>query len=440
MRTPGTPYRAARAVGTRTARPSLRTSLTAAAASGAMLMATACGGGDDGGGGDVALTIDTFGVMGYEALLEQFEEETGIAVEERNITDLADYTPQLQQNIAAGSGAGDVVAIEEANIAQFLAQDDRFVDLAEYGADEMRDGFLEWKWEQGTTPDGTIVGLGTDIGSMGMCYDTELFDDAGLPTDREEVAELWPTWDDFIATGEEFMDAETGASYVSTIQPYFRAVISQAGGAPFQNEDGELVLESNDDTRASYDTVVAMSDLSANLPIWSDEWNAGIQNNAFATLPCPAWMLGHIENTAGDAGAGRWDVAAVPGGGGNWGGSFLAVPEQSEHPEEAAELARFLTSAEGQLGAWNEANTLPSSTEALESEEVSGFTRPYFNDAPVGEIYATTAMELEPVYYGPDTQAVDDAFRAALESVEQGQAEPDEGWETAVSESERAAG
>ncbi len=37
----------------------------------------------------------------------------------------------------------------------------------------------------------------------------------------------------------------------------------------------------------------------------------------------------------------------MPGGGGNWGGSFLAVPKQSKHPKEAAELVEFLTSAGG---------------------------------------------------------------------------------------------
>jgi cellobiose transport system substrate-binding protein len=410
---------------------------------GALLMATACGGGGGEEDGEITLVLDTFGVMGYDALIEQYEEEhPNITIEERNVTDLANYTPQLQQNIAAGSGAGDVVAIEEGNIAQFLAQPDQFVDLNDHGGAELEDNFLGWKWEQGHAADGQLIGLGTDIGSMGMCYNVPLFEDAGLPTEPDEVSELWPTWDDFISTGEEFTEADTGASFVSTIQPYFRSVVAQQGGEPFQNREGDLVVEQTDSTREAFDTVTAMADagLSASLPIWSEEWNAGIQNNAFATLPCPAWMLGHIESTAGEEGEGQWNVADVPGEGGNWGGSFLAVPAQSEHPEEAAELAKFLTSPEGQLSTWEEANVLPSSPEALESDEVTQFTRPYFNDAPVGEIYSATALELEPVYYGPDMQAIDDAFRQALESVEQGQAEPDEGWDNAVEEAQRATG
>ncbi|WP_255430078.1 extracellular solute-binding protein [Streptomonospora sp. PA3] len=416
---------------------------TAMIGGGALLLATACGGGGESGDGQINLVLDTFGVPGYDARIKQFEEEhPNVTVEERNVTDVANYTQQLQQNIAAGSGAGDVVMVEEANVAQFYAQPDQFVDLNDHGGAELEQDFLPWKWDQGHGADGQLLGLGTDIGSMGMCYNVPLFEEADLPTEPAEVAELWPDWEGFISTGEKFMEAETGAAFVSTIQPYFRAVMAQHGGAPYQNRQGDLVIEQTDSTRESYDTVTAMADagLSASLPIWSEEWNAGIQSNSFATLPCPAWMLGHIESTAGDEGNGQWNVADVPGEGGNWGGSFLSVPAQGENQEMAIELAKFLTSKEGQLSAWEEANVLPSNPEALQDPKVTEFTRPYFNDAPVGEIYSETALELEPVYYGPDTQAIDDAFRAALESVEQGQASPDEGWNTALEEVKRATG
>ena len=57
-------------------------------------------------------------------------------------------------------------------------------------------------------------------------------------------------------------------------------------------------------------------------------------------------MTGIVEGNSGAENKGKWDVAAVPGGGGNWGGSWLAVPTQSKYPEEAAKLAEFLTNAD----------------------------------------------------------------------------------------------
>lgn len=75
---------------------------------------------------------------------------------------------------------------------------------------------------------------------------------------------------------------------------------------------------------------------SANLQPFSQQWNAGIKQGRMATMTCPAWMTGQIKTAAGEANAGKWDIAAVPpGGGGNWGGSFLTVPpKQSKHVKE----------------------------------------------------------------------------------------------------------
>ena len=412
-----------------------------------LLSTAACsGGGDDAAeDGKITLTVDTFGVFGYDELFEQYmEENPNIVIEENNVTDLnADYVPQLQQNIAAGSGAGDIVAIEEGIIQQFfLSQGNNFVDLAEYGAADLEENFLPWKWEMGKGPNGEILGLGTDIGGMSMCYNKTLFEDAGLPTDRDEVSASWETWEDFIEVGKEFQKADTGAAFVSTVTPYFNAINAQGGTHTFFDEDNNLVADSNPVILESWDLVEKMIDegLSANLEMWSDEWNTGIQNNVFATLPCPAWMLGHIENTAGESGRDQWDVASVPGEGGNWGGSWLAVTTQSEHPEEAAKLAMFLTSPEGQISAWNAANTLPSSPQALEDPAVTEFTRDYFNQAPVGKIYSETAMELKPVYYGVNNAQVSEEFRKALQAMEQGQATPEEAWQQAIDGAKRASG
>ena len=38
-----------------------------------------------------------------------------------------------------------------------------------------------------------------------MAYRTDVFEAAGLPTDPDEVAELIPTWDQFIEVGEQVL-------------------------------------------------------------------------------------------------------------------------------------------------------------------------------------------------------------------------------------------
>ncbi|PSK96443.1 cellobiose-binding protein [Murinocardiopsis flavida] len=418
--------------------------IAAIASGGVLLASTACGGG---GGGDadgkVTLTIETFGTFGYEELFKQYEEDNpNVTIKERNVVQLDDYAPKLQQNIAAGSGTGDVVAIEEGLMVSFVAQPDKFVDLNEYGGAKLEDNFLDWKWEQGHSKDGKLIGLGTDIGGMAICYRTDRFEEAGLPTDREKVGELWPTWEDFQKTGEEFKkEAKDDTAWVDSITQITGARNMQNAEYTYFDKSDKLAIESNPVIKESFDysAGLAKDDLSAGLEPYTEDWNAGIKEGAWATMICPAWQLGHIEDTGGPDGKGKWDVAAVPGGGGNWGGSFLGVPAASEHPEEAAELAKFLSSPDGQIGAWEKRNNLPSSPQALESKEVQEYKRPYFNDAPTGEIFGKNAAGLKPVYLGTKNQPVAQAVTDAMLSVDSGNATPGEAWKKAVSDAERAA-
>src|SRR3569623_2130369 len=94
---------------------------------------------------------------------------------------------------SARGGGGDVVALEEGNMIQFKQQAQNFVDLGQYGGNDDRANFLPWKFAGGQSADGTkLIGLGTDVGSMGMCYRRDLLATAGMPTDRDAVGKLWP--------------------------------------------------------------------------------------------------------------------------------------------------------------------------------------------------------------------------------------------------------
>ena len=70
-------------------------------------------------------------------------------------------------------------------------------------------------------------------------------------------------------------------------------------------------------------------------------------------------MMGYIKDQAPDT-SGKWDVAAIPGGGGNWGGSFLAIPKESKNPQAAYDLAAYLTAPEQELRIFKDTGNLPS--------------------------------------------------------------------------------
>nr|WP_236048430.1 extracellular solute-binding protein [Actinoplanes ovalisporus] len=417
--------------------------LLAGSLAGVLLAAvTACGGGESGGSDGTTLVVKTFGQFGYDELYKQYESShPGIKIKEENIAKLGDYSPKLQQWLAAGSGAGDVVAIEEGVLVQFMGQPDKFVNLLDHGAGELKGNFLDWKWQQALTRDGSkLVGLGTDVGAQGMCYRTDLFEKAGLPTDRDEVGKLWPTWDAYLATGQKFVAANKDAGFFDSAGNIYTNILMQQGDHTYYDTDNKLVIDSNPGVKTAWDQATQMiaAGLSADIAAYSPQWNAGFKNGKFATIPCPSWMLATIEKQAGPENAGKWDVAKVPGTGAVRGGSFLAVPTQSKHQAEAAELAKFLTSPEGQTAAFTSKNNFPSSPQAIDDTAVQSATNKYFNDAPVGKIFGDSVKALKPVYLGPNNLAIGDRVTAALTAVEQDKLSADAAWAKALEDAKRA--
>ncbi len=149
------------------------------------------------------LIISTFGEFGYEDLLKQYEKDTGIKIEQRKVAQLGEYRPTLVRALATGKGAADVVALEEGILNEFKSNPANWVDLAPLVADHSKE-YLPWKYELGKAPDGRLIGLPTDVGSMAVCYRRDLFEKAKLPVERDEVTALWPTWEAFIDTGKKY--------------------------------------------------------------------------------------------------------------------------------------------------------------------------------------------------------------------------------------------
>lgn len=411
-----------------------RTALAASAATAATAALASCGsndgGGTGGGGGDVELTVATFNEFGYEELFAKYEEANpGVKITHKKAATADDARANLMTGLAANSGLADVEGVEVGWWAELLQYSDVFEDLTD---PEIEGRWLDWKTEAATV-DGKLIGYGTDIGPEAIAYRADLFEKAGLPTDRTEVAELLSgDWDTYFEAGRTFVEA-TGIPWFDGAGGTYNGMVQQLPN-PYEKADGTVVpLADNADVKAIYDHLAEYKDISAGLTQWSEDWTAAFQNDGFATMLCPPWMMGPLAGNAD--GVEGWDIADVfPGGGGNWGGSYLAVPSQGEHLEEAKKLAAWLTAPEQQIAAFEAVGAFPSQVEALDAEEVTSLVNPFFNDAPVGEIYSerATSIEVQP-YQGPNFFVVNTVVSDAITRWDVDGADPAESWQQGLS-------
>ncbi|MFC0622691.1 ABC transporter substrate-binding protein [Kribbella deserti] len=426
-------------------RPSARRTTLTATAVGLALLATACGGDEPGSkpGEPVELTIATFNEFGYAELYREYEAaHPDIKITERKSGTVDAHVDNLNTKLAAGSGLADIEAMEVSWINTYLAKADRFVDLREFGAEDLKSRWLDWKTAGATAKDGRVIGYGTDIGPMAICYRKDLFAKAGLPTDRASVAKLFPSWDAYFAVGKQYVAKVPKSAWYDSAGQTWEAMRNQLIQAYYTNEDRYIGAE-NQGLKATWDKIMqGTSDgLSAKLEAWSDDWVKAFRTDAFATVACPGWLLGVIEGNAAEYGKGKWDVADVfPGGGGNWGGSYLTVPAQSKHQKEAAELAAWLTAPAQQIKVFKKVGAFPSTVAAYTDAKVTGQKNAYFNNAPVGPIFINRAKAVTiKQYKGPKDGDVNQGFTQALGRVEQGKQSPDEAWAQALKDGERAA-
>jgi cellobiose transport system substrate-binding protein len=418
--------------------------IAASLATASALVLAACGSSEDAAdpNGDVTLTINVFGdsfsLPDNRSLYDAYEKAHPNVTIEENRSDFGAHHQNLQARLTAGSGAADLEVIEVGQVSGYIGQPDKFVNFKDEGVDTAQ--WTDSTVQRASTPDGgTLIGLPTDIGGLAMCYRTDLFAKAGLPTKRDEVSALWPTWQDYVDVGDTFVEKVPKVKWFDAGGHVFLGVLGN-DKETFYDSDGELIVESNDAVRDAWDLTVSAIEhkQSAALAEFSPEWNTGFQQGQFATITCPAWMMGYIQANAPDT-KGKWDIATIPGGSGNWGGSYVTVPSQGKHIDAAVELAKWLTAPEQNVEIFKSIGNFPSQKSTWSQPEVADFTSEFFNNAPAGKIFPASLEDAPVQVFGPQSGVVGTTFTGALNSVEQG-TDPDQAWDKAMSDIKAAAG
>jgi cellobiose transport system substrate-binding protein len=369
------------------------------------------------------ITIGLFGTFGFKeaGLYDAYMKlHPNITIKEDDVEQSADYYKALQTHLAAGSGLDDIQAIEIGFVADVTANHaDQFVDFNSLpeGA-QLKSSFYPWKWAMASTSDGKALGLGTDAGPEAMCYRPDLLKAAGLPSDRAAVSTAWSTWQGFIDFGKQYV-AKTHKPFLDSAASIFNAAVTQ-GTEGYDNASGKPDVKGSDGVTTAWGlaTSAAQAKITAGLSQFSTPWNQAFANGAFAAISCPSWMLGYITSEAGQAVSGDWDVANLPGGAANWGGSWLGVPKAGKNQAAAEALAEWLTAPAQQITMWTSQQHFPSSSTAAKDTAVASATSDYFNKAPIGQIFGDSASKLKQQPIGPyDTQIQSD-IDTSLSNVE----------------------
>ncbi|WP_136605007.1 ABC transporter substrate-binding protein [Paenibacillus dokdonensis] len=342
-----------------------------------------------------------------------------------------DFKSKLKTTLAAGSSGPDIVAFNDW-VTELFPSADRFYDLYELGAKDIEPDYLDWKWQFGVTPEGKMIAMPIDTGPTALFYREDLFSQAGLPTDPEEVHKQMGTWEDYFKAGEKLQQSlGNKVKLTDNIGGIYTQINAQSDKIYFDKKDDFIGENSDSSMKKAWDLAVQASQMGliANANSFTSEWNAAMNNGKIASFVGAVWCKQILMDAAPDT-AGKWRVARAPGGDGNNGGSFLAIMKTSKYPKESFEVMKWLMNPENQVTAFKDINLFPSATQALDAP-VMKEKEDFFGGQSTGEIFTESARNVKPAYFGSKYANLNGIVTRELQSVSLGK-DPNTAWDAAL--------
>jgi cellobiose transport system substrate-binding protein len=232
--------------------------------------------------------------------------------------------------------------------------------------------------------------------------------------------------------------------FIDNAGTIYNAVLNQAGAKYYENnntKDGKLIYSTNPAVKKAFDTTTKAlkANIGTRINSFTSDWNVGMNNGIFATILAPAWMMDYIKQQAPKT-KGKWDIADLPGGGGNLGGSQLTIPKSAKNKTAAWEFMSWYLAPAQQLTIFKKYGLFPSASSLYDDAALKNYKDPFFNNAPVGAIYTAGALKLKPIFEGKKQRAIDNIFGQALSRVAIGKQTPAAAWQQALSEIKKSVG
>lgn len=364
---------------------------------GLSMFLAACGSGAATSSGPVQLVYWNFSPE-LQANADLFNKtHTNIKVTSLRQASNAPYYAKLDAAIKAGN-APDIALLEYQYVPQFIAAKG-LVDLTPYGANSVKDQFVDWTWAQ-VSYNGKAYGIPQDTGPTALYYRKDLFTAAGYPNGPA-------TWDEYADAAAKIHAADP-THYIATFGPktsgLYVSYMWQRGAHLFKaNADGSWTVSVNSSEAkqvAQFWNTLVNKGLVLTIGDFDGAWNKGLNDGTIASWASAVWGQNVISGNAKDT-TGKWAVAQLPQwtkgeqAAGNWGGSATVVTKSSKHPKEAAEFAMWLnTNAESIKTEVNGVGLYPAAKAGAQIPEVLK-ANDFYGGQVVNNVFADAATHVD---------------------------------------------
>lgn len=333
-----------------------------------------------------------------------------------------DQYARLKVALEAQTDIPDVVQIEFQHLPSYIVRGD-LLNLADFGANEVKDLFVPWTWAQVSQGDG-VYAYPQDAGPMIMMCNQELLDKHGVTVPT--------TWDEFVAAAAQLHEADPNV-YLTNFtadQGHFFGLLWQSGAQPFVVDGQNITIDftSPEVLRVAklWGDLINSGNLSP-VDTYTNDWNAALGSSSIACWTAGAWGPALIEGGAADL-AGQWRIHLMPqwiAGGevnGNYGGSTIAVMKATTQPQAAETFARWLnTDPQTTLGLTGEAALFPVTQQTLSDPKWADYTSEFWGGQETHKVMAEAAQQVHVEFaWSPFTDFVYTTYADELNAVKAG--------------------
>jgi multiple sugar transport system substrate-binding protein len=316
---------------------------------------------------------------------------------------------KFQTAISAGKGAPDVIMLEADQLTGFEIQK-ALVDLAPYGANDVKKNFSDGAWKD-VSQGSSVYAIPVDGGPMAMIYRKDIFTKYGItpPT----------TWAEYAQAAEK-VKAAGGPLFGdlgSNVPAAITALMAQKGAVPFTyNLQDPKNISINLDSQPSKDVLDYWAGLVKKGVVgtqdqFTTDYIAGVVGGKYATYVSAAWAPGYLTGAGVGKGSekGSFAVAPLPQWNAgdqvsvNWGGSTFAVTSQATNKKLAAEVAKGIYADDASLtDGWKTQTIFPLNQGVLKSDAFINNPVDFFNGQTANkDIYIPAENNYKGFNYSP---------------------------------------